>query len=604
MDIIKLLPDSVANQIAAGEVIQRPASAVKELLENAVDAGALEITLIVKDSGKTLIQVIDNGCGMSAHDAGLCFERHATSKIREASDLFSIRTMGFRGEALASIAAIAQVELKTKRKEDELGTCIHIEGTVVKSNEACQCADGTSFSIRNLFFNVPARRNFLKSDNVEMGYIMEEFQRVALVNPSISCTLIHNGKTLYQLKTGNVKQRILAIFGTNYAHRLLDVETHTNLLKVKGFIGKPEHAKKTRGEQYFFANGRFIKHPYLHHAVEKAYQDLLPDKSFPSYFLYLDVDPKSIDVNIHPTKTEVKFEDERSLYAILRAAVRQALGKFSLIPSLDFDREDCYDFTDSKSKDDIVIPKIDINPDFNPFEKKTVSSGGFKQERAGLDQWEKLYEGLQSGDDTAAVQQLESSLDEQDAPSGSHPFFQLQGKYILTPMKSGVMIVHLQFAQERIFYERILKSIKMEKVSIQQLLFPQTVRFSVTDSAILLSILQDIRKTGFDIEDLGGGSFSVNGVPMGLEESDLQSLLERILEDFKNDLRDTSIERFTRIAAGMARQMAVRSEKVVTEEGMRSIVDLLFACETPEYTPDGKKTFSLTTYEEIEKKFK
>ncbi len=601
MDIIRLLPVAVANQIAAGEVIQRPASAVKEMLENAVDAGSTEITLIVKDAGKTLIQVNDNGCGMSPADAALCFERHATSKIREANDLFAIRTMGFRGEALASIAAIAQVELKTRRVEDELGYCIQIEGSAIKSQEACQCQAGTSVMVRNLFFNVPARRNFLKAEALELSYIIEEFQRVALVNPTLSLSLFNNGKAIFQLKPGNTKQRILALFGQNYAQRLLDVETKTNLLNVKGFIGRPEHARKKRGEQYFFANGRFIRHSYLYRAVEQAYQDLLPEKSFPTFFLYLDVDPKTIDINIHPTKTEVKFEDEKSLYMILRAAVRQALGKYSLTPSLDFDREDVFDFPEAKSGEQIIIPKIEVNPDFNPFEKSQGSFSGTKA-RSGLDQWEKLYADLKKESDEGQ-QIIESTLDI-SGDDTSHPgFLQIHGRYLLTRMKSGLMMVDLNHARERIFYERIMRSLQNGRAAVQQQMFPLTVRFAAQDAGLLLSIMKEIRCSGFDIEDLGGGSFAVNGTPADMEDSNVQAVIESILEDYRNGTQNDQVEKSTRIAASMARQMASRARKNLGQDEMRSVVDLLFACETPDYTPNGKRTFYLMTTDELERKF-
>jgi DNA mismatch repair protein MutL len=611
MDIIKLLPDSVANQIAAGEVIQRPASAVKELLENAIDSGATEIVLIVKDSGKTLIQVTDNGCGMSETDARLCFERHATSKIREANDLFAIRTMGFRGEALASIAAIGQVELKTKRIEDELGTSIHIEGSSVKSQEPCQCPNGTSFIVKNLFYNVPARRNFLKSDTTEMGYIIEEFQRVALVNPGTGFSLFHNGKNVFKLETGNLRQRIIAIFGANYSQKLVNIETDTNLIKVGGFIGKPEFAKKTRGEQYFFANGRFIKHPYFHHAVEKAYQELLPENTYPSYFIFLDVDPKTIDINIHPTKTEVKFEDEKSLYMIIRSAVKQSLGKFSLTPSLDFEIEKSMDFPELKPGETIKVPEVKINPYFNPFEKNGHKTGSSANVRKGLDQWEKLYEPLKTENTSGQIPEtstetkiFESAIDENLIEQESNRYYQLQGRYILTQLRSGLMIINQQNAHERILFERLMSSIEKESIAIQQQLFPQTVHFSPSDAELLLSLKQEIHNTGFDIEDFGNGAFVVNGTPMDLQEPDVQGLLERVIENYKKDIDKSQDNSQIRLAVSLARQMAIKPGKILSIEEMRSLVDQLFACSIPDATPAGKKTFTIIAYEELEKKFK
>lgn len=617
MDIIRLLPDMVANQIAAGEVIQRPASAVKELMENAIDAGADDITVVLKDAGKTLLQVTDNGCGMTATDARLCFERHATSKIREANDLFAIRTMGFRGEALASIASIAQVELKTRRREDEVGTQIFIEGSVIKSEEACQCNFGTSILVKNIFFNVPARRNFLKAESTELGYVIEEFQRVALVNPDLAFSLHHNGKQVYKLEPGNSRQRIIAVFGNNYSQKLVQVETQTNIVNVSGFIGKPEFAKRTRGDQYFFANNRFIKHPYLHHAVVNAFHDLLPDNAFPTYFLFLDVDPKTIDINIHPTKTEVKFEDEKSLYAIIRSAVKQTLGKFSLTPSLDFDIEKSMDFPEMKTGETVKVPQVKINPYFNPFEK---DNGGFTPKesyrnpaRQGLEQWGKLYP---QEDETSPVptpvqtdelfpqSTIHSSLDETPAESAGPKYFQVNTRYILTQLKTGLMVIHQQYAHERIIFERTMQRQKAENRNIQQLLFPQTITFSSADAGLFSSILSDVCATGFDIADIGGGSFIVNGIPTDFGDNNLQIILEQVLESYKNNLQNMEGNNRSRLAAAFARQMAVKPGKHLNEEEMRSMVELLFACAVPDKTPDGKKIINIISYEEMSKTFK
>ncbi|NTW33123.1 MAG: DNA mismatch repair endonuclease MutL, partial [Bacteroidetes bacterium] len=458
-DIIRLLPDNVANQIAAGEVIQRPASAVKELLENAIDSGATHIKLIIKDSGKTLIQLIDNGCGMSETDARLSFERHATSKIKEASDLFNIRTMGFRGEALASIAAIAQIELKTKRIGDETGTSIIIEGTEVKSQESCQCSEGTSISVKNLFFNVPARRNFLKSNTVETNHILDEFHRVALAFPDISFEMYHNNSEVYHLTPSPLKQRIISIFGSNFNQRLIPVIQESGICNISGFIGKPDSAKKTRGEQFFFVNNRFIKHPYLNHAVVSAFDELLPANSFPAYFIFIEIDSKEIDINIHPTKTEIKFQDDKSIYAIMRSAVKMALGKFSISPTLDFNVEKSFDILPLKKGETVNPPTIKINPDYNPFntenrEKKLNSSPAQSLiNKTNRESWEKLYpsevnikqdnnEIIQQGE---AVQQIiHSDWENNIQHQTKKQYLQLHSSYIVTQVKSGVMLIDQQ----------------------------------------------------------------------------------------------------------------------------------------------------------------
>lgn len=617
MDIIRLLPDMVANQIAAGEVIQRPASAVKELMENAIDAGATEIVVVIKDAGKTLIQVTDNGCGMSEADARLCFERHATSKIREAQDLYSIRTMGFRGEALASIASIAQVELKTRRREDEVGNLVLIEGSVIKSQEPCPCDYGTSILVKNVFFNVPARRNFLKADSTELSYIIEEFQRVALVHPEISFSLHSNGKQLFKVSQGTSRQRIVALFGNPYTERLVQVETESNIVNISGFIVKPEFAKRTRGEQYFFANQRFIKHPYLHHAVANAFQDLIPENTFPSYFIFLDVDPKTIDINIHPTKTEVKFEDERSLYAILRSSVKQALGKFSLTPSLDFDIERSMDFPEIRPGEAVKVPQVKTNPYFNPFDKESSGPLPGKPVRMspqqGLEQWSKLYPQEEKAvpeltpvqnDELFPQTTIHSSLDEVPAEPAGSKYFQVNGRYILTQLKTGLMVIHQQFAHERVLYERNLQQQRAGSSNSQQLLFPQTITFSPADAGLFASILSDVCASGFDIADIGGGSFIVNGVPADFGDNPTQVILEQVLESYKDNLQHMNGNNRNRLAAAFARQMAVKPGKYLSEEEMRFLVELLFACSSPDKTPDGKKTFHIISYEELSRTFK
>ena len=482
-DIIKLLPDSVANKIAAGEVIQRPASAAKELLENSIDSGASEIKLIIKDAGKTLIQVVDNGSGMSETDARMSFERHATSKIQSANDLFAIRTMGFRGEALASIAAIAHVDIKTKLSNQELGSHICIEGSEVKSQDAVSCTDGTNISVKNLFFNVPARRNFLKSNNVETRHIIEEFNRVALVNPNIEFSFIHNERKVFKLPISNLKQRITGIMGSNYGQKLVPVEQKTDKINITGYIGKPEFAKKTRGEQYFFVNNRFIKHPYLNHAVDNAFQELLPSKAFPSYFIYFDVDPKQIDINIHPTKTEVNFLDNKLIYAILRSAVKQGLGKYNITPTIDFEVEQSFDAPNPPKGKPIINPFEKTESTFNPFETQQQKIQT-KREVSNSENWEKLFAGknvqneiFESPDDAKSNNEHLNELRTSNNENGTEErkIFQIQNRYILTFIKSGILIIDQQNAHERILYERYKKMLENKKGNSQQELFPQNI---------------------------------------------------------------------------------------------------------------------------------
>lgn len=514
-DIIRLLPDSVANQIAAGEVVQRPASAVKELLENTIDAGATEIKLIIKDSGKLLIQVTDNGCGMSERDARMCFERHATSKIQKADDLLAIRTMGFRGEALASIASIAQVELKTKRHEDEVGTSILIEGTEFKGQSPVNCPNGTTVCVKNLFFNVPARRNFLKSNTLELKYIIEAFFRVALVNPDIVFTFYNQDKTLFHLPSGNLKQRIINLYGSYYTHRLIPVEQQSALVNISGFIGKPEFAKKTKGEQFFFTNGRFMKSPYLHHAVEGAFKELIPDDSVPSYFIYMEVDPQTIDINIHPTKTEINFQDIKSIYAIIFAAVKQSIGKFSLSPTLDFETEQSMNFPPIPENQPIRQPVITVNPDYNPFEKKTQPQTSFtfpQKESSFIRGWRDLYKTqpqlaeIFEFPDTNPVssgEPLSNTPDESKARRKQG--VQVQNSFIITHTLSGIVIIDQQNAHERVLYERFLAETRAEATPGQHQLIPQTITLSPDDAQLLHEWKSHFQQLGFEIDDLARG---------------------------------------------------------------------------------------------------
>ena len=532
-DIINLLPDSVANQIAAGEVIQRPASAVKELLENAIDAGATDIKLILKDAGRTLIQIIDNGSGMSETDARMCFERHATSKIKKADDLFKITTMGFRGEAMASIAGVSQVEMKTKRAEDQLGTQIEIEGSELKSQTSCACPKGTSISVKNLFFNVPARRNFLKSDSVELRHIIEEFQRVAIAHPEIALSLHHNNSELFHLEKGTLRQRLVGIFGDSYNQRLVPVHEDTTIVNVTGFIGKPEFARKTRGEQFFFVNNRFIKSSYLHHALQNAYDLLLPKDAFPSYFINMEIDPKTIDVNIHPTKTEIKFEDERSVYTIMRSAVKQSLGKYNIAPSLDFEQETSIAIPQNKSREEVLMnpPKIKVDKNYNPFEVEERKSspsrpplqGGEKKKVENYYETPIAFEKAISNTQQEFALPLKGTTEKSEGweqSSGGGPEFNIEGektsktsayqlhnKYILAHIKTGMIVIDQQAAHERILFENYLEMVEKHKGVSQQQLFPQTLEFSACDTAIMKELQDELHGLGFDINEFGKNTF-------------------------------------------------------------------------------------------------
>ena len=606
-DIIRILPDHVANQIAAGEVIQRPASAVKELLENAIDAGADDIQLIIKDAGKTLIQVVDNGKGMSETDARLCFERHATSKIAEAGDLFKIHTYGFRGEALASIAAVAQLEMKTRKKSDEIATLIIIEGSEVKEHTSCSAAEGTSISVKNLFFNVPARRSFLKADATETSYIIEELNRVALVYPEISFSFYNNGKLVTRMEKSPLRQRINAVFGSNYGEKLIPLSEDMNLADIKGFIGKPEFARKTRGEQYFFVNKRFIKHPYLNHAVDKSYAELIPDQSYPSYFIYLTVDPKNIDVNIHPAKTEVKFQDEKTLYSILKACIRKSFGSFNITPSIDFDMDGALDFSGLDKNAEIKIPTITINPDYNPFQSTQRGSGTgsfHKPEDKNLKNWETLYEfgkelSANKGDDAEIQRQTGISFEPEQTQ-----FFSFGKKYIITPMKSGLMFIDIVNARERILYEKFLHTAETQSPLCQRILFPVTISLNPSDAELLSEILPDMRLLGFDIEAFGKNTFVVNGLPTDVLNEDISGMIERLLESFKKNQMEAHFEKRINLIRSLSKNLASKITLSLSNEAMQMLTGELFACTMPETSPSGKKVLFILNNEEIEKKFK
>ncbi len=619
-DIIKLLPDAVANQIAAGEVVQRPASAVKELLENAIDAGADTISLVIKDAGKALIQVIDNGFGMSETDARLSFERHATSKITAAADLFNINTKGFRGEALASIAAIAQVELKTRVAENDLGTQILIEGSQVKEQEVCSCAKGTSFSIKNLFFNVPARRNFLKSNPVEIKHIIEEFQRVAMVHADISFGMYNNGNEVFNLKKGSFRQRIVGVFGEKINQKLVPVEENTDIVSIKGFVSKPEFAKKTRGEQYFFVNDRFIKNSYLNHAIQNAFDQLLSKDQFPSYFLKLTIDPAKIDINIHPTKTEIKFEDERSIYAIIRTAVKQALGKHNITPSLDFDQESTFNVPLMRSTDVIKAPTIKVNKDYNPFETKPASPSFQKLDNRNLtkqssEQWESLYADFEK--DTTEIithqkeneeqQVISSAWDEEDSSTfvnaGTQALIQLHAKYILAHLKSGSLIIDQERAHTRILFEKYIQNFANGQGMTQQLLFPETIDFTSADAELMNELQSEIKQLGFDFEKMGKSSFVVSGVPVELKEQNVKKIIEGLLEQFKMNESELKLKKHENLAISMARSASIKSGKKLTEEEMKALVDELFSCEMPYSLPNGKPTTIALNLEDLNQQF-
>lgn len=613
-DVIQLLPDHVANQIAAGEVVQRPASVIKELLENAIDAKARNIQVFIKEAGKILIKIVDDGVGMSVTDARLSFERHATSKIRSAQDLFSLQTKGFRGEALASIAAIAHVELRTKRSEDEIGTCIKIEGSEVVSQEPCSTTTGTSISVKNLFYNIPARRNFLKSDTVETRHIVDEFQRVALAHPDIAFTLIHNSGELFQLPATKYRQRINNIFGGKTNEKLVPVNEDTEILKISGFVGKPEFARRTRGEQFFFVNDRFIKSPYLNHAVTAAFEGLLKDGAYPSYFLYLKVDPKSIDINIHPTKTEIKFDDEHALYAMLRSAIKHSLGQFSVAPVLDFERDPTMDTPYHYENRQVSTPKIEVDRNFNPFRteggEKNSSFGGFKKESGS---WEGLYTGLNSeveGKDDG-IRHIEFESEEvtgnlfgavRTEESGSSTF-QLNKKYIVSTLKTGMLVIDQHRAHTRILYEELLRSITVSAAVSQQLLFPLHLKFSQNEKELLKGIKDALEQTGFIFGDIEQETVEIIGIPTSVSESEVEILLEQLLADFENEVPGNNFSQTDLLAKSLAKSMAVKSGNLLNPAEQQHIVNGLFSCKEPSLTPSNKPVFITLAVEEIEKKF-
>lgn len=600
-DYIRLLPDSLANQIAAGEVVQRPASAIKELLENAIDAEATEITVIVKDSGKTLMQVVDNGKGMSPTDARMSLERHATSKISCSDDLFNIRTMGFRGEALASIAAVAQVEVKTRTSDSEVGTFLCVEGSEVKKQEPVACLPGTSIQIKNLFYNVPARRNFLKSNAVEMKHIVEEFQRIALSYPAISLSLFQNDLEVYRLPAGKLSHRVVGVFGKGYQSQLAACEEETNDMKVHGYIGTPEAARKTRGEQYFFVNGRYIRNPYLNHAVSNAYEGLIPEGTFPFYVLFIQVPPARVDVNVHPTKTEIKFDDERTVYAIVRAAVRQALSTHNLTPALDFD--------------------ADINLGHKLIrEREKIRDKHYSQFRmekdSNLDHWEKLFDenpGKEIAPDfwerPASGEQsnppsirFESRMNrEETSPIGESELglFLLHHRYIISQVKSGMMLIDLEAAHERILYEKYLRNMTNKSGASQQTLFPQTISLNPGDASLVKDMSEEIGALGFMIEEFGKQDYLIKGIPADLSSGNEREIFEGLIEQFKHHQSTLNIPKNENLARSLARRASLKSGARLNKSEMQGLVAQLFACENPNFAPNGRNTYTILSMEMI-----
>lgn len=624
-DIIRLLPDSVANQIAAGEVIQRPASVIKELVENAIDAGAQHIDVLVTDAGKSSIQVIDDGKGMSETDARLSFERHATSKIREAADLFALRTMGFRGEALASIAAVAQVELRTCVEGEELGTKLVIAGSKVESQEAISCPKGSNFCVKNLFFNVPARRKFLKSNQTELSNILTEFERIALVNPNVSFTLYHNDAELFNLPAIQLRQRIMGVFGKKINQDLLSLDVDTTMVCISGFVARPESARKKGVRQYFFVNGRYMRHPYFHKAIMDAYEHLIPVGEQVSYFIYFDVDPGNIDVNIHPTKTEIKFENEQAIWQILAAAVKETLGKFNAVPSIDFDTEGMPDIPafESSPYAGIQPPKTTYNPDYNPFNTSAVPPSSYSSKPSR--DWEQLYEGLEHHSSAQHIQKsypddgdyfTAASMEQPVTPTlydhseeaamgeKSSQHYQFKGRFILTSVKSGLMIIDQQRAHIRILYDQYLEQITRRQGASQGMLFPDIVQFPVSEVPVLQEIMEDLSYLGFELTDLGGGSYAINGIPSGIEGLNPVELIQSMVHTAMEKGGKVKEEVQSNLALTLAKAAAIVPGQVLTNEEMNGLVDGLFAVATPNYTPDGKTVLSVLQEDELEKLFK
>ncbi|MFX0558350.1 DNA mismatch repair endonuclease MutL [Maribacter sp. CXY002] len=613
-DIIRLLPDHVANQIAAGEVVQRPASVVKELLENAIDSQAVDIKLIVKDGGKSLIQVVDNGIGMTDTDARLSFERHATSKIQKAEDLFNLHTKGFRGEALASIAAIAHVEMSTRTADDEVGTQIKIEGSKITSQEMAVVPKGTSMLVKNLFFNIPARRKFLKSDQVEFRHIADEFHRVALAHPQISFCFYNNGSELFNLPSTDFRKRIVHIFGRKANEKLVPIQEDTQVVKITGYIQKPEFAKKSRGEQFFFANNRFIKSPYLHHAILGAFDGLIKQGMHPGYFIHLEVDPSTIDINIHPTKTEVKFDDEHTLYAYIKSTIKHSLGQFNVVPALDFEQDlnldTPYDFKNKEAS----TPTVSVNATFNPFQE-TTSSGKVQQRtytKPSTKGWENIYEGLTVNPlvDRSSTFEMESEVinstifdNEKHQTETITTTFQLRKKYIITTIKSGMVVINQSRAHQRVLYEKFLKNITIKEAVSQQLLFPLSLSFTKGELAILEEIKENLTAVGFVFGIMENEMVEVKGVPVVVVESEVQMVMEQLISDFQMEISHNSFSQSDMLAKTLAKTLSVKTGEILDEVSQVSLVNDLFACKETTLSPFNKPTYITITENDIDRKF-
>ena len=609
MSIIHLLPEHVANQIAAGEVIQRPASVVKELMENSIDAGATFVQLNLKDAGKTLIQVVDDGDGMTPEDAVKCFQRHATSKLKSADDLFQLQTKGFRGEALASIASIAHVSMRTKKEGVDTGTLIEVEGNTIKTNEQIVCSKGTSFEVKNLFYNVPARRNFLKSEGIEFGHIRDEFERVALAHPDIKFSLHHNGQEIYQLQAGVLRMRVASIFGRNSNERLVPIEEQTNIVSIKGFLGKPDAAKKTRGEQFFFVNHRFFKDSYFHHAIAKAFEGMISEKHFPSYCIYLEVDPAKIDVNIHPTKTEIKFEEDRFIYSILLSSVRQALGKYNIFPTLDFETETSFDVPSSFRKTEPVEPQINVDPSFNPFQTQKFSNGssgngftkalkneGFGQAMPSPSEWEQFYH----IEESSAIQQTSNSESLDFENEASHGHYLIHDRYVFSPTKSGLLVIDVKRAKWRILYDELIGKFIHQALDSQQLLFPIEKQVSNVEIDLWSNHEKLLQQLGFHCT-IDGTMLSIHGVPTVLPENSIDSCIDSLLADLQN--RDIDQGDVAHYLVRRLTQNAAKDAQVRGSAEAQALIESLFQCEEHALAPNGKKVMHTVSLVDISSNF-
>lgn len=617
MDIVHLLPDSVANQIAAGEVVQRPASVVKELMENAIDAGARNIQVILKNVGKAVIQVIDDGKGMSPMDARMAFERHATSKISSAQDLFSIRTLGFRGEALPSIASVAEVELKTRQEGEELGTCIFIAASELKSQEAVSTPQGTNIAVKNLFYNIPARRKFLKSDTTELRNTTTEFLRVALTYPGIALTLVNNGNTIYNLPASVLRQRIVNVFGKSINSRLINIDCETGLVDITGFICSPEQARKTYGEQFFFVNNRFMKHPFFHKAVMEAYSGLISPECIPSYFIYFQVDPSSIDVNIHPTKTEIKFQNETDFFQILMAGIKEALGKFNITPPLDFDTEGSLDYLPQESSGEKnYVPRISINPGYNPF---NYTSGKITPEDAGFEQaakmsshhrekvpanWDILFDGIKEKEEPVQTVIPEMSEIVQPFIQTASCFFQIKGRYIVTPVQSGLMLIDQKRAHERVLFEKYLDTLASHQTTGQKSLFPEVLELSASDFMLIGELLPDLEYLGFELNVFGKNCYAIHATPPDLSYTHAKEVLIELIEHYKNTEGSIREKMQERVVSALAKASAIGYNIPLTCEEMREMTEQLFACKHHHFTADGKTILHILKYEDVNSWFK